>query len=111
MKSKRKWGIVVLVLGIIFMLGSFYVKSQVEAGQKKITSAEKQTGWGEDILSLNPATKELGKGLTGSIQEKVSEGKEQVKFYTSVANWLEVGGIVFIILGFGLIFLGKKTKS
>ncbi len=100
-----------LIIGALLIGSSFYIKSQVEAGQKKVTSAEKQTEIGEQLFSLNPATKELGEGLTGSVKEKISEGKEQIEFYTALAKWLEIGGILFAVLGVGLMLPGKKSKS
>lgn len=111
MKAKKKWGIVMFLLGVILLSSSFYIKSQVEAGQEKIANVESQTDLGDKLLSLTPATKEVGKGLTGSIKEKVKEGKEQIEFYTAVAKSLEIGGIILIVLGAGIMLLGKKNRS
>ncbi len=109
MKAKKKWGILMLIVGIILLSSSFYIKTQVEAGQEKVANVESQTNLGDELLSLTPATKEIGKGLTGSIKDKISEGKDQIEFYTAIAKWLEIGGVLLVVLGMSSIFLGKKN--
>lgn len=111
MKKKRKvWGVILIILGVILLSGSFYIKSQVKAGQKQVSQAESTTGFGDKILSLTPETKNLGDKLSSPIQDKVKEGKEQIAFYTNIANWLNILGIISIILGIGTL-LGARRKS
>lgn len=108
MKMKKKWGVIVLLLGVIFLAGSFYIKGQVEEGNQKVAKTEKQMDLGDKLFSITPETKEIGKGISGSVDKKLIEGKEQIAFYTSMADWLEIAGVVFIILGMSMILFGKK---
>lgn len=108
MKTKKIFGIVLVILGVILLCGSFYIKSQVKAGQEKLSFAEETKDLGDKILSITPGTKEFGEHVTGSIQDKVREGKEQIAFYTTVANSLEIGGIISLILGIALFLICKK---
>lgn len=109
MKTKGKLGIGIAILGIALIAGSFYIKGQVEAGQQKISSTESQVNMGDKLLSLSPKAKELSKGLTGSIQQKISEGQAQVDYYTAVAKYLEIGGVILFIAGIGMVFFSKKS--
>ena len=111
MKAKKKWGIVMLILGALLIGSSFYIKSQVVEGQKKVANVEKSTDLSDKLFSVTPETEELGDTLSSPIKGKVSEGKEQIAFYTALANGLEIGGMLLAVLGIGLIFLGKKSKS
>lgn len=111
MNTKRKIGLVILIIGIIFIGFSVFINKRVEEGRGQIASAQKKTDQASDLFSLNPVTKELGKGVTGSIQEKIDEGKQQADAYAKLATWLTVGGIIFLIVGGGsIVFGGKKRR-
>lgn len=97
-----------IVIGAALLCGSFYIKSQVKAGQEKIGHTEESMSMGQKLFSFTPATKDIGDQLTSPIQKKIAEGKEQVEYYTKLANWLAIGGVVFILLGLGIMVSRKK---
>ncbi len=111
MKAKRKWGMVMLIIGIIFVACSFYIKEQVTAGEKQIAGVEQKTDMADKLFSVAPGGDEVGGSLTSPIKDKVSEGKDQIEFYTSVSSWLKIGGIIFIVFGVAVLFFGKKARS
>ena len=78
MTAKRIFGIVALVIGIVLVGFSSYIKSQVAQGKVKIDNAQKQVDQGSSLFSLSPATKEVGKGITDSAQ----------KNWTQQTKWL-----------------------
>ena len=107
---KKFFGMIVIIIGVLGLLGSWYIKNEVKKGEQKISATEQQMDMGDKLLSLSPQLQEGMQGVTGSIQDKVQDGKEEVVFYTDIAKWLEVGGILFLVLGVGVLFCGKKYR-
>lgn len=111
MNFKRIFGIIIALVGIASLGASYYITTQVEAGKQEIESAQKKVDTGSGLFSLNPITKEIGKGLTDSAQEKINAGKEQVREYEMLAGKLQVGGIALIIVGTGIAIICRKKKK
>lgn len=101
-------GIVVLAAGIGLLGFSFYIKQQVAQGEEQISTAQRRVNQGNTLFSLTPATKEIGNRMTSSAQRKINEGILEVGKYKDLAGWFQVGGIVCIILGAGILVLDKK---
>ncbi|MBN2479126.1 MAG: hypothetical protein JXA94_02745 [Parachlamydiales bacterium] len=108
MLKKRILGIVIIIIGAALIISSFIIKSQVSEGRKEIAEAQKQVNRGSSLFSHNPITKEIGKGLTGAAQNKIDAGTQKANFYNTLAVWFQIGGAVFIVLGAGIIFIGRK---
>ncbi len=112
MKTKITIGIICIILGAIFVGFSFYVKAKVADGQSQIKQAEKSIDTGNKLFSLTPATKDLGKGLTGGAQKKIDAGKEQIIYYSNLADMAQVGGIILMALGVGVLLIrARKGKK
>jgi hypothetical protein len=110
MKLRKMIGVGAMVLGLVCLGFSYYIKSSVEAGKEKIAHAEKQVGTGENLLSLSPAAKQLSKGLTDSAHEKIKAGKEQVNKYSMLARELQIGGFALLVIGGGMLFLMYRKR-
>ncbi|MES2273834.1 MAG: hypothetical protein V4487_06545 [Chlamydiota bacterium] len=108
MNSKRIFGILLLIGGIALFLFSNYISKQVTAGKAEISSAQSQVDQSNSLFSLNPVSKEVGKGLTGSAQRKIDAGNQEVNEYERLAGWLKIGGGILLIVGIGFLILGKK---
>ena len=111
MRLMRILGFVILIAGIAAILFANYINSQIGEGKTKIKKAQKNVKQAEGLFSLNPVTKELGKGISDEAQKKIDEGKEAVAKYEKIADLLQTGGIVMTILGAGIVivsFLRKK---
>lgn len=111
MSWKRILGFLVLIAGVGMMLVSNYILKQVGEGREKISDAESKVQQGESLFSLNPVSKQVGKGLTGSAKKKIAAGKEEVMKYEDLAGKLKIGGLVAAGLGVLLVLLGGKRKS
>ena len=100
--------VVVIIVGVVLLFCSFYIKGQVKEGQEKISGIEKNVGIGDKLFSLSPASKEIGSEISKPIREKVAEGKDQIEFYSSLAKWLEIAGVILVVVGVFVILIKKK---
>jgi hypothetical protein len=113
MKYLRILGILILLAGVASILFSNYITSQVSEGKAQIASGEKKVNQGKQLFSLNPVSKEVGKGLTQSADKKIEEGKQKVSYYENLAQQLQMGGIIGCVVGAGIFiasFLGSNKK-
>jgi hypothetical protein len=110
MNKKRILGIIILVVGVSLVVSSFYIKSRVSSGREEIAQAEKTVKRGKQLFSLNPTTKEIGKGLTDSADRKIQEGSAKADRYEIIALWFQISGGVFIVVGGYLIFVRRKEE-
>jgi hypothetical protein len=110
MLTKKILEIITIILGVVLILASFYIKSRVEKGTQEISEAQSQVNLGSKLFSLHPITKEVGKGLMESVQNKIDEGTEKSNRYNTIALWFQIGGAFFIVLGAGIIFISKKNN-
>jgi hypothetical protein len=108
---KKMIGILGLIGGIVLLIISFYIKHQIEEGKAQISSAQEKVDQGTGLFSVTPQTKAVGNVFTGAAQNKINEGKGQISHYEEVASWLQIGGIVLVILGVGVVFLGRKKSA
>ena len=108
MNSKRTIGIVFAVAGVVMLVFSNYIANQVEIGRGKIDRAQRQVDTGNSLFSLTPVTKQVGQGITGSAQKRINAGEEEVSEYAQLSRQLQIGGVVLLILGIGVVFLSRK---
>lgn len=109
----RILGFIVLIAGIGSILFSNYITEQVNAGKIQIAQGERAVNRGNQLFSLNPIAKEVGKGITAPAEKKIEKGKEQVAYYQDLAQTLKTAGISGIIIGAGMAiisFFGRKKK-
>ncbi len=99
----KKLGIIGIIIGLICIGSSLYIKKEVKEGQKKISSAEGNVDHGTALFSITPYTKDIGEGLSSPFRNKIDEGKKDVRYYNALSNWLMIGGIVFIVGGVVLV--------
>lgn len=113
MNIKKILGIVLFVIGIALYFISNYIMDQVNEGKQKISSAQKQVDQSNDLFSLAPYGKDIGKELTNPAEKKIHAGQEQVNYYQNTAHFLHIGGVVLMVLGAGTFLIGfiKKKKK
>ncbi len=111
MKTKKILGVVLVIIGVAMLLGSNYIKTQVLEGNQRIASAEKSVKQADTLFSLNPVSKEVGKGFTGSANKRIAEGKDEIAYYTSLAQGLQTGGIAVIVVGAVVFIWGFRKKK
>lgn len=112
MKKRKMMAIVFLVVGIVCLGASHYIKTQVAGGQEQVDSAQKSLDRGSKLFSNNPVSKEVGDTLfVKPIQKKIDAGQEEVLYYARIAQFLQVAGIILIIVGAVLFFIPARSKS
>lgn len=111
MNSKRIIGILLAIAGVFLFVFANYIQSEVAQGRQKISSAQRQVNQGKSLFSLNPVTKEVGKGLLGGAQKKIDEGKQEADAYELLAGRLQIGGILLFIAGALFLVFGRKSKK
>lgn len=108
MSVRKVYGVVMLVIGIVAFGLSMYIRDQVDEGREKVSSAQRRLDQGNSLFNLTPFTKQIGKGVTGGAQNKINEGILQIQKYNDFAAWLQVGGIVFMVVGAGIAIIAKR---
>ncbi len=109
MLKKIFFPIILILIGIAAIMGSVYIKNQVVEGRRQIAEGKEKLERGKGLFSLNPITKELGRGLEKQGQSKIKEGTRKADYYQSLSNWMLYGGIVFIVAG-SVVLLIKRKK-
>lgn len=108
MNMKRILGIAILVVGVVLLFVSNYIKGQVEEGKMKISDAEKKVGVANSLFSLSPVAKEITQGSMEGANRKIEAGKGDVAYYEKLAGQLKVGGYVLILAGAVVFLIGRK---
>ena len=108
MNKKQILGVTILIVGVVLIFISRYIMGQVEEGNRKISSAKKTVEQGNSLFSMNPVSKEIGKGLTSGAEHKIRSGEEEIAYYTSLAKICKIGGILLIITGAGVVLFCRK---
>lgn len=110
MFSKRNLGIGLLILGIIFVLTSFYLKNRTIESKRQITEAQGNAKQGSQILSQNPITKDASSQLIENVQAKIDEVAKKAGHFETVSLWMKIGGGALVIISLVLIIFSKKKK-
>ena len=110
MNIRRILGIVVVIAGIALIVISQYIKTQVAEGNLQISSAQQKVDQGNKLFSLSPYSKPIGQQMTGSAQKKINAGQEQVAYYDQLADQLQIGGIILIVIGAVIILIPRRAK-
>ncbi len=103
-------GVILVVAGIVAILFANYISGEVGEGKLKIARGEQQVESGKKYFSGDPVRKEIGKGLFSPAERKIAEGKRQVGKYEEIAQLLQIGGIISIIVGGGMIIMSFIKK-
>ncbi len=111
MNLKRVFGFIVLIIGVVMLFVSNNIKEQVAAGTLKVKSAEKTVNQANSLFSLSPTAKQLTEGSMQGAQKKIAAGKEQIAYYSKLADELQLGGFVLIGAGILIIILGRKASK
>ena len=110
MKSRRTWGIICIIVGAVMLFFSHYISEQVAAGKIEIRQGKQTIKATESLFGVSKYTKPIGEELTSSGKRKIAQGEQDITKYTEMSRNLKIGGIVLIVVGLGLIFIGKRRK-
>ena len=120
MIAKKILGVLIVLIGIAMLGGSYYIQNQVNEGKIQVASAQSKVDTGKALFSNIPVAKDvgvvgeigkgIGKGLASSAQSKIDAGSEQIRHYEKMAFGLKMGGIALIIVGIAVVFIGRKKR-
>jgi hypothetical protein len=91
-KKKRMAAFVVLILGIALFVFALYEKGRVNSAKGNISS-------GTGMFSGNAVGNMVGEVLQGEASK-----------YDTTLNLMEIGGIILILVGGGMLFYLRKSK-
>ena len=111
LKSLRIFGIVVLLAGVVMIGVSQHIKNEVAQGKLQIASGEQKVGVGKKIFGANQTSEKVGNTLFfDSADKKIAAGKQDIAEYTQMANQLQIGGIIAILIGAGMVVVSYRKK-
>ena len=110
MNIKQVMGLLAIIIGIALIIFVVYGKYQVAEAKGEISSAKKKVEQGNQLFSLNPLSKEVGKQMSGGITQKIQNAEHTVEYYEMLFMWCQVAAVVLIVGGSGLIFFCRKGR-
>ncbi len=113
MKILRILGILVFIAGIVSILISNHINTEVKEGTLQVTQGEQKVDQANKLFGFNQTTQEVGKAVTSSSNKKIAAGKETIAYYKELAQELQTGGIIGCVAGVGIFiisFFGKSRK-
>ncbi|HUD01054.1 MAG TPA: hypothetical protein VMR37_01890 [Rhabdochlamydiaceae bacterium] len=110
MNFKQILGAIVFVGGIVLLCIAHYINVQIEEGNTQIFSAQKKVNQTNSLFGMSPYTKSVGKGFTSGAQGQINEGMDTVTYYTMIAQRCQIGGIVCLIVGAGMMYLLRRKR-
>lgn len=111
MNVKKIIGIIVFIVGVVMLFVSANIKKQVAEGTLKVRSAERSVGQANKLFSLSPTAKQLSQGTMRGAEKKIAAGKDQIAYYSKLADELQLAGFVFIAAGIVVFVLGRNQDS
>jgi hypothetical protein len=108
MDAKRIFAIALIVVGAIMLFFSHYIAERVAEGRLQIASGQRQVNTLDSAFSHSEYTKPVGGFITGGAQRKIDAGRADADQYESMAHKLQFGGVVLIIIGAGMLFIGRR---
>ena len=108
-KARRSFGIGALIIGAILVVCSFVIKARVAEGEGQIAQAEQTVGRTKSLFGMSSYTQGAGDQLTAGANRKIGEGKDEVAYYTKLANILLFAGIISMAAGGWCLVFGKSS--
>ena len=103
MKKKRTLGIILGVIGIVFLILAHFLNNALDSGRSQVRSGQAKVDTLNVLTDQTSYTKKVGRGATSSGQNKIDAGKATIASLEVVAVTLKVGGIILLIAGVGLV--------
>jgi len=110
MKGKVTAGIITMLVGIVAICFSLYIKSEVAEGKRQIASGQRKVDSSKQLFGLVPEGKGVGEVLTESGQRKIDQGKRDVATYEKISHWLMGVGIIVGVGGLLIMFIPSKKR-
>ena len=114
MKGKIILGCILICLSFALGAGSNYLGNQIGLGKVKVEKAQKNVDLGNQILSQNEYSKEIGGVFTDKVQKKIDKGNQDIQKYEAIYNYMRYSMWISGAFGCFLVIIGilnKKKKS
>ncbi len=96
---------ILIVIGIALIGFAINMHNKNEAGQIKISHAEQQM---EHPRPLRPLRDSIASQSNATTQERIDTGIANISSREELVVWMEIAGVVFVILGIGSLLKRKK---
>lgn len=110
MKLTKGISIGAVVVGLVFLGFSYYIQKEVSSGRAQVEGAERSLKRGRSLFSLTPATDQIGQEIQRSADRKLGEAREEISYYTSLAQLLLIAGYLLIIAGVIMFIVVMRRK-
>lgn len=108
MNSRKMLGIGCIIVGAVMLFFSNYIADQVAAGKLQTASGQRQIDQTNSLFNRTQYTKPFGSVVTGSGQARVDAGNLKIAQFETLQGKLQIGGIVLIVLGIGILVFWRK---
>lgn len=110
MNFKQIIGALIFVGGLVLLYLAHYINVQIEAGNTQIFAGQQKVDQVNSMFDRTPATKPVGRGLTSSGQSQIDAGRGTIAYYTVIAQRCQIGGIIALVVGAGMMFFLRTKK-
>jgi uncharacterized membrane protein HdeD (DUF308 family) len=107
---KQILGLMALILGIAVIIFVIYGRKELDEGMLQVASGKRKVSQTQQLFSFTPVTQQVGKGLTSGAEQKIVAGELTIEQYENLFKWCQIGGIVLIVLGVGLLIFCPKQR-
>ncbi len=105
MSSKKILGIIVIIVGVALVLASVIMRNRNPSASVEVFSTDRNMDHGNRGFSRDSRE---GRGNVSTHREVYQVTQEGGQDQSVL--WLEIGGIILLLLGAGIVFIGKKRK-
>lgn len=96
---------ILIVIGIALIGFAINMHNQNETGQVKISHAEQQM---EHPRPLRPLRDSIASQSNATTQERIDTGIANISSREEIVVWMEIAGVVCVLLGIGSLIKRKK---
>ena len=98
---------ILIVIGIALIAFAINMHNQLETKQVKISHAEQQMA---HPRPLRPLRDSVATQSNETLQEKIDSGIQSISNREELVVWMEIAGVVCVILGIGSLIKRKKKR-
>ena len=105
---KKNGATILIVVGIALIGFAIGLNNQIEGKQVKISHAEGQMS---NPRPLRPLRNSIAEQSNASIQERIDNGIQAISNQEELVVWMEIAGVVCLILGIGNLIKRRRSRK
>lgn len=110
MNFKQILGALIFVGGLVLIYIAHYINVQIEAGNIEVLRGQEKVDDVNSFWGRTPVTKPIGKSMTSDGQSRIDAGKGTIAYYTIIAQRYQIGGIIALVVGTGMMIFLRTRK-